>query len=66
MEAVIKLVVPFFSTPKNYGQVLTKLAGFAFYETYFITLLLRANPRFDAFYGHRIVGTYRQGARHHP
>jgi hypothetical protein len=50
MEEVIKLFLPFVSTPKNYKQVLTKLAGFAAYETYFITLLLRANPRFDAFF----------------
>jgi hypothetical protein len=49
MEEVIKLILPFFSSPKNYGQVLKKLASFAFYETYFITLLLRANPRFDTF-----------------
>jgi hypothetical protein len=46
MEEVIKLFLPFVSTPKNYKQVLTKLAGFAAYETYFITLLLRANPPF--------------------
>jgi hypothetical protein len=26
------------------------LAGFAFYETYLITLLLRSNPRFDSFF----------------
>jgi hypothetical protein len=50
MEEVTKLLLPFFSTPKNYGQVVTKLAGFAGYETYFITLSLRANPRFDAFF----------------
>ncbi len=48
MDEVIKLVLPFFSTPKNYEQILKKLASFAFYETYFITLFLRANPRFDA------------------
>jgi hypothetical protein len=41
--------VPFLS-PKNYGEILNKLASFAFCETYFITLLLRANPRFDAFF----------------
>jgi len=40
MEEVTKLIVPFFYTPKNYGQVSTKLASFAWYETYFITLLL--------------------------
>jgi hypothetical protein len=48
MGELIKLILPFFNTPKNYPQVLKKLASFAFYETYFITLLLRANPRFDS------------------
>jgi hypothetical protein len=45
---VLKVILPFFSTPKDYSEVLKKLASFAFYETYLITLLLRANPRFDA------------------
>jgi hypothetical protein len=49
MEEVIKLVLPFLSIPKNCAQVLKKLASLAFYETYFIPLLLRANPRFDTF-----------------
>jgi hypothetical protein len=48
MKEVIDLVLPFFSTTKNYDDILRKLASFAFYETYIITLLLRANPRFDA------------------
>ena len=50
MEELVKLILPFFSIPKNYAQVLKKLASFAFYETFFITLLLRANPRFDGFF----------------
>ncbi|HVO56322.1 MAG TPA: hypothetical protein VMT51_01365 [Dongiaceae bacterium] len=50
MEEVVKLLLPFLSTPKDYAQVLKKLASFAFYETYLITLLLRANPRFDTFF----------------
>jgi hypothetical protein len=50
MEEVIKLVIPIFSTPRNYAEILKKLASFAFYETYLITLLLRANPRFDGFF----------------
>jgi hypothetical protein len=49
MEEVVKLILPFLSTPKNYAEMLRKLASFAFYETYLITLLLRANPIFDAF-----------------
>ncbi|MEX2299199.1 MAG: hypothetical protein WD715_17415 [Dongiaceae bacterium] len=50
MEEVIKLVLPFLSTPKNYAEILKKLACFAFYETYFITLALRDNPVFDSFF----------------
>jgi hypothetical protein len=50
MEAVVKLLLPFLSTPKNYADILQKLASFAFYETYIIGLLLRENPRFDAFF----------------
>ena len=41
MEEVLDLVLPFLSTTKNYDEILKKLAGFAFYETYIITLLLR-------------------------
>jgi hypothetical protein len=48
MKEVIDLILPFLSTTKNYDEVLKKLASFAFCETYFITLLLRANPTFDA------------------
>jgi hypothetical protein len=47
MKEVIDLVLPFFFTTKNYDDILRKLASFAFYETYIITLLLRANPRFE-------------------
>jgi len=50
MKEVLDLVLPFLSTTKNYDEILKKLAGFAFYETYIITLLLRGNPRFDAFF----------------
>jgi hypothetical protein len=50
MKEVLDLVLPFLSTTKNYDEILKKLASFAFYETYIITLLLRGNPRFDAFF----------------
>ena len=50
MEGVVNLLFPFLSTPKNYDHILKKLASFAFYETYLITLALRANPRFDALF----------------
>jgi hypothetical protein len=50
MGEVIKLILPFLSTTKNYAEVLTKLASFAWYETYFITLLLRSNWRVDSLF----------------
>jgi hypothetical protein len=50
MREILDLVLPFFSTTKNYDEILKKLASFAFYETYIISLLLRGNPRFDAFF----------------
>jgi hypothetical protein len=50
VESLIKLILPFFSTPKNYGEVLTNLAIFAFWEVYLITFVLRANPRVEAFF----------------
>ncbi|MBV8738687.1 MAG: hypothetical protein JO007_15795 [Alphaproteobacteria bacterium] len=50
MEEVLKLVLLFLSIPKNYADMLRKLSSFAFYETYFITLLLRANPILDTFF----------------
>jgi hypothetical protein len=37
-------LAPFFATPRTYSEVLSKLAGFAFYESYFITLFLRDIP----------------------
>lgn len=50
MDDFIKLVLPFFSVAKNYAQVLKKLASFAFYETYLITLLLRSNATIDGWF----------------
>ena len=46
--ACIALIAPFFSTPKTYAQMLKKLAGFAFYEVYIITLFLRDIPQIAA------------------
>jgi hypothetical protein len=34
-------VAPFIATPRNYAEVLWKLAGWAFYEIYIVTFLLR-------------------------
>lgn len=47
MAEIIKLILPFFSTTRDYADVLKRLASFAFYETYLITFLLRSNPRYD-------------------
>ena len=44
------MLLPFIVIPKNYGDVLNKLAGFAFYETYIITTVLRSNPTIDGFF----------------
>ena len=50
MDEAIKLVLPFLSVPKNYSQILKKLASFAFYEVYLITLMRRANPNIERFF----------------
>jgi hypothetical protein len=50
MEEFFKLLVPLFYTTKNYGDILKKLAIFAFYETYLTTFLLRNNPKIGSFF----------------
>jgi len=50
MDQIIKLILPFFSTTRDYADVLKRLASFAFYETYLITFLLRSNPHYDSFF----------------
>jgi hypothetical protein len=47
MNDALKLIVPFFSVPKNYDEVLRRLASLAFYEIYIIILILRANLHFN-------------------
>ncbi len=49
MGDIVKLIIPFFSTPVNYDDVLKRLASFAFYEIYLITLILRTNHHVDDF-----------------
>jgi hypothetical protein len=44
LQDILSLILPFFSIPKNYGQSLKKIAGFAFYEGYIITFFLRGIP----------------------
>jgi hypothetical protein len=50
MSNLFESIPAFFSTSKDYGQVLKKLAVFAFCEVYIITLFLRANPTIDGFF----------------
>lgn len=49
MSEVFNFFLPFLATTKSYEDVLRKLAGFAFYETYFLTLLLRDNEVIGSF-----------------
>jgi hypothetical protein len=48
MEDLLHLILPLFATPKSYAQMLKKLAGFAFYETYIVTFFLRDIPQVGA------------------
>jgi hypothetical protein len=45
MGDLLNLILPFVSTPKDYGDVLRKLAACAFYEVYLITFFLRDIPQ---------------------
>jgi hypothetical protein len=47
MEAILKSLIPIFSLPKNYGELLGKLAGFAFWECYIATWILRIDPHIE-------------------
>ncbi|MEX2167299.1 MAG: hypothetical protein WD852_09820 [Methyloceanibacter sp.] len=47
MGDLLNLFLPFVTTPRNYGDVLRKLAACAFYETYLITFFLRDIPLVD-------------------
>jgi len=51
------LIAPFFSTPQNYSQMRKKIAGFAVYEVYFITLFLRDIPQIGHLF--RSIETYK-------
>jgi hypothetical protein len=50
IDDVTKLVLPFFSTPRDYADVLKQLAMMALYEVYFLAFLLRAIPQIDAIF----------------
>jgi hypothetical protein len=45
MVNLFTFFLPMFATPTNYALVLQKLAGFAFWETYVITVFLRDIPQ---------------------
>jgi hypothetical protein len=49
MGDILKAMVPIFSVPTNYNDVLKKLAGFLFYDALIATFLLRGIPEIDAF-----------------
>ncbi|MBM7330730.1 hypothetical protein JS562_48065 [Agrobacterium sp. S2] len=50
MGELIALLLPFLFAPKDYNDLLKKLASFAFYWTYAITLTLRENQSVDSFF----------------
>jgi len=51
MTDLINLALPFLATPVNYREMLSKLAGFAFYESWVLLVLLRVNSQhIDAFF----------------
>jgi hypothetical protein len=47
MADFLKLLIPIFMSPKNYDEMLKKLAVLLFYETWFATFLLRGIPVID-------------------
>src|SRR3954471_4511595 len=48
MVSILSFLLPVFATPTNYALLLQKLAGFAFWETYVITVFLRDVPQVGA------------------
>lgn len=46
MADLLKFLLPIFG-PKNYSEMLKKLASFVFYEIWFVTFLLRSIPEID-------------------
>lgn len=47
MPDFLTFIFPFFSTPKNYDQVIRKIAGATFWVTYIATFILRGIPSID-------------------
>ena len=41
MSELLKIILPFFYTPKNYNEVLAKLTIFVFWETYIFSFFIR-------------------------
>lgn len=48
MGDFLKLLLPVFLSPKNYSEMLRKLASFLFYEVWIVTFFLRGIPAVDA------------------
>jgi hypothetical protein len=44
---ILKLLLPVFLSPKNYDEMLKKLAAFLFYETWLMRFVLRGIPIVD-------------------
>jgi len=47
MSDLLNIVAPFFSTARDYSQVLKRLAAAVFWEVYFVTFYLRDIPQVD-------------------
>lgn len=50
MKEFVELIIPFISTSKNYEDTLKKLAMYAFYWVFIITLVFRYDPDIDALF----------------
>jgi hypothetical protein len=48
---IFKLLLPVFLSPKNYDEMLKKLAAFLFYETWLMTFVLRGIPIVEQHFG---------------
>lgn len=48
MGDFLKLLLPLFLSPKDYSEMLKKLASFLFYDVWIVTFLLRGIPAIDA------------------
>lgn len=49
MGDLLNIFLPLLTTSRNYGESLSKLAGFALYEAFLIAIYLRQIPQFEQF-----------------